>query len=170
MKKALCLLLTIILSLCAVPPVLAEGDSSWEEFDFEPDIANGMDNTSSEWMATTSNRALLTTLLVLEASFDKVLKDNDILGMLANSSYITSTSIIGIYITGYTDDYIYLLSYSPILETAHCARTRNEFNSFLIETSLKSALEEAYSDGIVYKNDKQDILEWLEVILKAIKN
>ena len=163
MKKLISLLLAALLLFS----LTAAGAEDSESISFQPELTSTMDNSVSEWTESESNRALFSVLLVLDAAFDSNAGGNDILYILSHDTYVLRYSN-WLSIAGYTDDYLYYMTYAPQLKTAQYGRIRNESGSLagtVIEATVKQQDCEAY-----YKNDSAVVLEWLQTISDLVKD
>ncbi len=162
MKRIICLTVAAILLLACVPSVMAE---EREEVTFTSELAGSITRTASEWTGSSSDRAMLTVLLALEAAIDRQFGSTDILYILSNDSYVLKSGTT-IFLGGFTDDYIYVISYTPATKKAAISRLPN-LAAPNTSSVVKNALETS-SSATVYKNEPAEILKWLQVATDTV--
>lgn len=152
MRRFLCIVLVFILVIISTAAFAADDD--W--VDFEPILVNGMDNSSSTWMSSSYNRALLTWLLVLDLYVsgyqidDIVLTDVSYVGRAKEAIDLTIAA-------GLKNGKCLIIVYNPVLKNASWTEGISN-NASYIEHLLNKVTDNCY------KNSLGDLMEVAETI------
>ena len=151
-KLSVFVALLLILSVCS--SALAAGKYSGSD-SFTPTLANAVDASATTWYGTSSNRAMLTVLLVGNVAADGVLGDENVLSsMLLGTSYVGSTgsgNSSTLIVAGVVSGNCLTIAYSPVLGTAYYSFPSNMSNAELAIAQL--------CGSNYYENSMTDILE-----------
>ena len=160
MKRLLSVLLAMVMlaGFCACAHAVAD-----DPVVFEPKLAPIMGFSTSEWMSTSRNRAMLTVLLCM----DFIMEYN---GDEANHPDLTQASYIGviggdsIVLNMHSANRDLMIMYMPSAGTA--AYTLSDPYS---DTVIEGALQQS-TNGNYYKNDLSDIVAVAQELQAALES
>jgi len=161
MKKWLTLMMVIALAVGCLACAHAESDVQI----FTPTLTKAVTNTADEWFATSSSRALLTSLLSLDVVLE-VGSDSSLSPDLVQSSYVGKNGqdlIVAMYTEG---GQVMIVIYRPSSQEAgYSTLTSSASSDAILEMSLKPTCP----DG-VYKNSLTDIYTVMQQLQEIISN
>lgn len=165
MKKTLCVILILLCLTTVCAGALAES----ENYSFTPRLTNALDHSASEWYATSSNRALLSLLLGIEAlgNAEGIPSDFELMKVFLRSSYMGKDGVI-LAFYGTDGKYIFSIQYCPVLKTANYFFFEASLSDSLADLLLESTIKDVCSDGYK-KNDNGEIVEWVEQLSEIFK-
>lgn len=169
-KKILCLFMALLFIFLTAGSVIALADDENTTITIEPSLTNGLfkNDSCSEILSTSFNRAALTVLLYLDLVEKDLLDISDLADTVVNS-YVgkpnhDSISNYSVVVSMYNSKSIYLITYTPLLGQAN-------FNA-IDNNQISDSLIEALFDTVTINNQKNsvsDILEVMKAIQEAIK-
>ncbi|MBQ6483195.1 MAG: hypothetical protein IJI45_18985 [Anaerolineaceae bacterium] len=162
MKKLLGLLLAVMLCFSFVS---AHADSTT----YTPELTNALfkDDSCSQILSSSYNRALLSVLLYLDLVTQDVL-DMDSFADTISNSYVgkpnqNSIRDLAVVVVMYNDSDIYILTYTPLLETCNFSKIdRGGLSSGLIDYALDQYIDDRKA------NNLDDILSVVTTISETI--
>ena len=163
MKKTISCLLIVILLSCMLMGSAAAISKKYEVgdyYDFKPEIANAM---KLNWYSSAENRAMLTLVLGLQVSDDRVMGSMDLFSsFLVNTTYLgrsiqkTSSGNMTMYIAlGRYDNYFIYILYSPEAKQASFFLQDNPYGNSVSDMQMELLIAKLCSD--YYKNDTADM-------------
>lgn len=156
MKRLIATFLTFMLMLSIMACGQAE-DISKYSVELDTSFLASFNKTASEWLSTSQTRSLLSIGLALAVLGDDTVEEDNILHIFDNDTYIMRDGL-SLTLSGYTEDYIYLLTYTPYTGKANFTRAENPAGTniiYAIEAAAKESADE------YYKNNTLEIWELL---------
>lgn len=162
-RKVIAVVAILVLSVSIFSTGIAT-DNSTTQFDAPLTSIFGNEFTTSDFISSSQNRALLTICLLLDLSSSSKENISDNLSvMMSNATFVGIKD--GLLIVNYYDNtYSYNVFYSPLLpDTAHYGKQYIGSNSSSILELTFGAVTDKY-----YKNSLSDILDVLKILKEAV--
>ena len=169
MKKVLSVLLALVLFCPVLSCALADDDGAIE---FDLTLSGFFDDkTTSDIYGSAAMRAMFAFSLLFDAYNDEATgmgeADVNMAEMLLNDDVYVGRQATGLLLLcGYHDDnYVYVITYSTITDSANLIKTESTFGSLLLSTLFSNKdLVSSY-----YTVSSSDMLTVLEVIVNALQ-
>ena len=151
MKKVMAFLLALVLLMGTA--AVAE---DVQEIEFKPTLTDALDKTAAEWASTSTNRALLTWLLLIDITLENKIDSDTLATFVSNTSYVGREGAF-LIVVGRLDDEGLIIYYAPLLNSAYYLEVEGVTSDSMVDMIANGTITANCSDG-VYKNDVSDLI------------
>lgn len=151
MKRIMAFLLALVLLMGTA--AVAE---DLQEIEFKPTLTDALDKAAAEWASTSTNRALLTWLLLIDITMENKIDSDTLASFVSNTSYVGREGAF-LIVVGRLDDEGLIIYYAPLLNSAYYMEVEGVTSDSMVDMIVNSTITANCSDG-VYKNDVSDLI------------